>query len=532
MISIILASGCLSGSMSSLVSTDSILRLPMGNKTALSEILQVETWASEVVFVVHAGPAPDFYTFLKSKAKWIDIEFSGLTIGHSVMAALDQISDYLARHQNSKESVKVPARIIFADTVTSLHGLDAVAIGDAETSEDWTFAPANFSDEVIQGRATVVSQRVIAGAFSFSNLALFHDILSNNLRSHDPLLCADPFFEAIREYSGAVEGGLVGFHDPDWQDIGHREGYFKHRQARLQGREFNSFVFGPGGLFISKKSRNSEKLINEANWFRKVPAGLSKFLPRVILGGEDHYEIQYVKALTLAEKVLYGEPRRQDLSFATDRLQAWFSATSEQSVSTISKIEQKQISAEFARWFKGSMLSRFDFIDKNAMLLGAKSQEVLRVTAEARERVKMLCFPDSSPSIVHGDLIFSNILVDEKDGVFKLIDPRGGFGKASCFGLQIYDWAKLAQSIFGRYEEFIAGEYEILGLDDSLRLSNDPARLANYKLLADWFSSSCPSPEFAKQLGGLLLLAAIPFHIEDKRRMHAMFLMGSGLANL
>lgn len=532
MISIILAAGSLSDSMSSLVSTDSVLRLPLGGKTAFSEVLKIESTQSEMVFVAHAGQAPDFYAFLSPTIIWIDIGSPRKTIGHSVLACIEKIWDYLRGELPSGSLPELSARIIFADTITTLQGLDVVAVGQAKTSEDWTFAPMNFSDEAIQGRASVASQRVIVGAFSFSQFGSFSDILAANVHSHDSLLRADPFFEAIREYSQSLDRGLEAFEDADWHDTGHREGYFNFRQSRLEGREFNDFVVGPGGLFVSKSSSNSEKLWNESHWFRNVPPGLSQFLPRVIVGGEDHYEVQYVRALTLAEKVLYGEQRLLDLTFATNRLDSWFSVTSPPVLSKLGIRKAQDFSTQFLGWFQNNTNSRLDHLDANAALLGRNIQKVTQKTAEARKILRGLCFKDFSPAIVHGDLILSNILVDERDGVFKLIDPRGGFGEASIYGLQIYDWAKLAQSIFGRYEEIIAGEYEILGIDESVSFSRDPDRLSNYRSLSSWFDKSCPAPDLAKQLAGLLLISAIPFHVEDQTRTRAMFRMGSQLADL
>ena len=532
MISILLASGSLSGSMASLVSTESILRLPVGGKTALSELISREVLIADTIYVVHSGPVPDFYSFLNTAVSWIDIGAPGKTIGHSVAAALGQIVPKLLSNQEFNGSKDFPARIVFADTFSSLYELDKVAVGITDVSEDWTFAPHSFSSEVIQGRATVNSQKVITGAFSFSMLKKFGGILASAIQHHDSLFSADPFFEAILEYSTSLDTGLSEFLDEEWKDIGHKAGYLRYRQSRLEGREFNSFVVGPGGLFVSKRSSRTEKLNREANWFKQVPAGLLDYLPRVILGGEDHYEVQYVNALTLAEKILYGEPHLLDLSFATRKLDKWFSATANPSVMRIANRDADEHGAELLEWLRENLRERLDQVDAKKSMFGSDASAVEQTTTLARSKIRNMDFPISAPAIVHGDLILSNILADEREATFKLIDPRGGFGEASCLGLQIYDWAKLAQSIFGRYEEIVGGEFEYINAVRSIRFSNDEGRLRNYAFMVEWFMKSCPFPHAAKELAGLLLISAVPFHLEDPKRASAMIISGRELAGL
>ena len=529
MISIILASGSLSGSMSALVSSDNCLRMPLGNRLALSEVVRAELLRSNQVYIVHSGPVPDFYEYLDFEVEWIDIEAPGETIGHSISLAFQTIFGSFEPDLAQTSQRATPGRIIFADTISSLDGLDVVAVGDAPSSEDWTFAPSNFSKEVIQGRATVESQRVISGAFSFSDLPKFSRLVFESVAVHDSLHLADPFFEAVRWYSTTLEGGLTAFQDAGWKDLGHREGYFQFRQTQLEGRDFNNFVSRPGGLFVKKISTHSDKLSDELSWFKSVPPGLSRFLPRVIDGEKDFYEVQYVKALTLAEKILYGQERYLDLSFAVNQLDYWFNATSLGSSRRMSFVEEAQLVSQFSEWFKSNLSSRLEKIEMNAPLFLLEKNRVRSALAKARQLISSISFQGEQAGIVHGDLIFSNILIDEQDHVFKLIDPRGGFGTASHLGLQIYDWAKIAQSIFGRYEELISGEYRIEEDDGRVSLSRDGDRIRNYTYISNWFQKSCPNPDFAKRMAGLLLISAIPFHFEDRRRATAMLLQGESL---
>jgi hypothetical protein len=130
--------------------------------------------------------------------------------------------------------------------------------------------------------------------------------------------------------------------------------------------------------------------------------------------------------------------------------------------------------------------------------------------------------------VVHGDLIMSNVLVSERDRLFKLIDPRGGFSSQSIYGPPLYEWAKMAQSIFGRYEEILCGEYlwiEGEGLG-SVSFFEDTQRNSNYEKMQHWFERTCPNLVEAVQLAGLLLISAVPFHLEDPKRSLAMISRG------
>ena len=53
-------------------------------------------------------------------------------------------------------------------------------------------------------------------------------------------------------------------------------------------------------------------------------------------------------------------------------------------------------------------------------------------------------------NVIHGDITFSNLLVDGNKTYF--IDPRGYFGNSKIYGDKDYDWAKLYYSVNGNYD--------------------------------------------------------------------------------
>jgi hypothetical protein len=152
----------------------------------------------------------------------------------------------------------------------------------------------------------------------------------------------------------------------------------------------------------------------------------------------------------------------------------------------------------------------------------------ISLTSSAFEEVIRSLEATKALSIIHGDLVFSNTLVRPQDGVGKLIDPRGGFFEPSLFGDALYEWGKLAQSIFGRYDSILSGDF--LHNGGEIVFKFDSIRHSSYRKLEDWFLSACPRPEISIRLGGILMLCAIPFHSERRDRQLALSQVGKQLA--
>lgn len=108
--------------------------------------------------------------------------------------------------------------------------------------------------------------------------------------------------------------------------------------------------------------------------------------------------------------------------------------------------------------------------------------------------------------VVHGDPVFSNILID-KFGKIKLIDPRGVVGKkTTIYGDIFYDYAKVYQSLLG-YDEVmqdksVSTEYRehlIEILFDFIEKEYNVIAVKNVKTIAN-----------------SLLFSLIPLHDNDK----------------
>jgi hypothetical protein len=108
--------------------------------------------------------------------------------------------------------------------------------------------------------------------------------------------------------------------------------------------------------------------------------------------------------------------------------------------------------------------------------------------------------------IIHGDPVFSNILID-KFGKIKLIDPRGVLGNSnSIYGDVFYDYAKVYQSLIG-YDEVMQNK----SVSNEYRESLIDCLFAFIKK-----EYGEDRVEHIKVIANSLLFTLIPLHDNDK----------------
>jgi len=110
-------------------------------------------------------------------------------------------------------------------------------------------------------------------------------------------------------------------------------------------------------------------------------------------------------------------------------------------------------------------------------------------------------------SMIHGDTVFTNIIINNL-GKIKLIDMRGKLGDVlSIYGDQLYDWAKIYQSIIG-YDEILENKYVS---------SKYKSTFIDYFL--NEFKKIYPNPiyiYFLNIITASLIFTLIPLHNNDK----------------
>ena len=122
---------------------------------------------------------------------------------------------------------------------------------------------------------------------------------------------------------------------------------------------------------------------------------------------------------------------------------------------------------------------------------------------EQNEILSDVAFLQGDYSIIHGDLVFSNIILNNT-GRIKLIDVKGKQGTdLSIFGDKLYDYAKIYQSLVG-YDEIL--------LDKEMKQSYKTKMISH-------FESNFSEDEISiiKKITKSLLVSLIPLHNEPSK---------------
>lgn len=120
----------------------------------------------------------------------------------------------------------------------------------------------------------------------------------------------------------------------------------------------------------------------------------------------------------------------------------------------------------------------------------------------------------------HGDLTFNNILWDDANNYFKLIDPRGS---SSMYMDEYYDLAKLSQSINGGYDDIIHNNYSINRSDMSLYIDGgfSPRVTGAFKMYVEHNKINY---KLLRVYESALFLSLAVHHVDDHQRVAAFIL--------
>jgi hypothetical protein len=140
-----------------------------------------------------------------------------------------------------------------------------------------------------------------------------------------------------------------------------------------------------------------------------------------------------------------------------------------------------------------------------------------------------------TPTLIHGDCCFSNILYGKDKKIVRFIDPRGSFGKDGIYGDIRYDVAKLYHSVDGTYEAFINDRFTVEGHGNvhDINIKGHMARVEMIHALDSFEKTFFPTfnKKQIKILQGCIFIGMCARHYDSLPRQHAMYLTGIRLLN-
>ena len=266
------------------------------------------------------------------------------------------------------------------------------------------------------------------GLCAIEQFDVFWDELKNNIGDSGEMVSA---FYNLQKYEKMKAVQIK------WHDAGTIDNY-----AKISGK-FSEKKLGiekPTGQFIYKINDRGVKIFqNPVSKIIERSLELKNVTPEITYQGKNVFSYVWQEGETLYEEL---DSLEQFLEWAYDNL--W-------------KKESNDITKHCYEFYKSKTENRKElFLQKNPekvflekCIINGKKYHELQYYLD-NINWQELCESPIATKIFHGDLQFDNI-IKTKDGKFKLIDWRDGFGSQSIFGDAYYDLAKLYGGICMNY---------------------------------------------------------------------------------
>jgi hypothetical protein len=375
----------------------------------------------------------------------------GIGLGESIVFALNLIG-----------GGDQPVWLLHGDTL--IDGIPPLAldkIGIATSNEGYSWAEVEMEGERVTGIETVAAgaaterdRPIACGYFAFaSSMALVRGITR----------ARGSFIGGIRDY--AIHHAIEAAPTASWYDFGHVQTFFRSRCVVTDTRHFNALRID--GRTARKSSQDSAKIRAEAAWLAAVPPSVRIYAARLVDAGDEpdggaFYETEYSYLPTLAELFVFGALGAavwsQILRSCEEFLRNCAAATLGAPAGPM--LRELVIAKTSQRLRRFADDTGFD-VDAMVRYGGRPLPSLMQMAEDLAGQIEF--GSGRQAHVMHGDFCFSNILYDSRVQRIRVIDPRGYVhaGEPSIAGDLRYDMAKLAHSVLGRYDQIIAGRYEL-----------------------------------------------------------------------
>lgn len=457
---------------------------------------------------------------------------------------LGDLCDTVRFGLESLEDEASPVIVNFSDTVASgdiLNVPNGFYASSERLSPEWTFFAREGSGvSVTYDRSEEAAKQsgkadAFVGVFRLDDPRAFlravNEMVASGGVSH--------FYRALERYGRRV--GLVPLEPEDWLDIGHPSGYVS-AQLQVKAREFNHIQIDRDRAILCKSSDNADKFIGEIKWYLKLPAEVSYVAPRIFSYSLDWSDpwvrMEYYPYHTLHTLWLNGQLDRARWAAVFDRIGFVLRDFARYQVHD----DPAKVSGALRSMYLDKTVSRLErlrqnrafapFFDAPIVVNGRRHPSLARVEEELGGIVpRALCAGDTPLCLIHGDLCFANMMIDDSLSFVRLIDPRGSFGPYDIYGDQRYELAKLAHSVDGKYDLIIKEEFDLHrepgsnSIDFEIHEPEGPDLYAVMReCLADLIGDRLPQVELIE---ATLFLSMIPLHGESLEQQLVM--LGTGL---
>ncbi len=441
------------------------------------------------------------------------------------------------------EDSHTPVIVNFADTIVMDAFPEGVEDGFFYTedypSDVWTYFDCE--NGVITsvrdkqtGLDTKNMQKLFVGVFRLSDEADLKKCLEQSFQNKTGRM--NSFYHALILYSRMHPMEAVC--TKNWFDIGHVDKYY-NSTLEVKAREFNHITIDKNRGILHKRSDDKEKFIGEILWYLKLPADIEYVRPRIFSYStcyEDLYvAMEYYSYHTVHELFLYGDLTYHQWLDIFRRVRFIYNDFKRYSV------QDRNIQAALKEVYLDKTLKRLRvlkdqenfsaFFDRSIQINGEKYMSLDQICHLLESEIPARLYDVDVFHIIHGDLCFSNIMIDSNFSFIKVIDPRGKFGTYDIYGDQRYELAKLFHSVDGKYDFIIKDLFRLEADRDNAVINfqildrNREYRL--YELFLEVFSEEIGADrEKIELIEALLFLSMIPLHGESVKHQYAMLATG------
>lgn len=375
-------------------------------------------------------------------------------------------------------------------------------------------------------------KNIFVGVFGINNVKNFVHCFDSNYEDSS----TDSFYRAFQKY--AEDKKISFLYANNWIDVGHYERYV-HAQTKVAARYFNFIEIDDMRGVLKKSSKNKEKLINEIRWYLKIPKQLQYLLPRIYdysLDLESPYvKMEFYGYRTIHEILLYGELNDSiwreifsKLLFAFKDMQTY--RIIGRSSEIRAALEEMYVEKTLKRLSTLTQNENFsNFFNQSIIINGKKCHSLSEIEKILPDLVKRLLIDDAEKffSIIHGDLCFTNILIEETYKFIRLVDPRGKFGTFDIYGDSRYDLAKLLHTLEGNYDCIIEDRFSVKSTATQInyRILMDYSRVTTifWEMFKDVFEDQIQA---VRLIESTLFLSMIPLHANSFSRQLVMLATG------
>lgn len=433
--------------------------------------------------------------------------------------------------------------INFADTIVEdnicQYSGDAFFYSEDVLSDTWTFF------EERKGVITKIIDKesidndnqgsLFVGVFKFAHLEYLKTCLERAFETSH--LKISTFYYAVKLYSRKYPFKVIK--TSNWFDIGHADKYFSS-ELEVKAREFNHIKIDKNRGILTKKSDNVDKFIGEIKWYLKLPVDIEYVRPRIFSYSTSYTDpsvsMEYYSYHTVHELFLYGDLSKKQWSDIFQRILFVCRDFKRYSVS------DDKIQPALQDMYLTKTISRFDrlkednrftkFFESPITINNHRFVSLGKIISVLKRIVPDMLYDINEFHIIHGDLCFANIMIDDNYNFVKVIDPRGKFGEFDIYGDTRYELAKLFHSVDGKYDFIIKDLFDInynLEKVEIQYMINDRVRDFDlYQLFIDTFQQEIGDDlKKIELIEALLFLSMIPLHGESFN--HQLVMLGTGL---